>query len=316
MLARLLSIGRSFFAAALESLVVLVCLMTLVFLCLRFLPGDPALLVLGEQASPRDVAAMHAKLHLDRSLIAQYTIFLCDLATLDHGDSLRLPGVPAMTRVAKALLPTAGLAVWGTSLGALFGVTTGTLAYGPWFGTKRRFVRPALDVLASIPLLAFAPVVSYVLAVRLRVLPLPGDPDSGSAGLLFASGLLAIPLGAQVGRATHTALASIAEAPFLRVARAKGAGPLRVWFRHGLLAVMPPILTIVAAQAGALFGGAVVLEKLFERRGLGSLILESYASRDLPVLESAVFASGAIFVVVQSIAAALSSWVDPRGAKS
>jgi len=95
--------------------------------------------------------------------------------------------------------------------------------------------------------------------VRARVVPLPGDPDAGAGGLLFASGLLAVPLAAHVGRVTRAALAEVAGAPFLTVAGAKGARPLRVWVVHALPAVVGPIVTVVATQLGALLGGAVVL---------------------------------------------------------
>jgi peptide/nickel transport system permease protein len=157
-----------------------------------------------------------------------------------------------------------------------------------------------------------APVVTWVLAVRARVVPLPGDPDAGLGGLAFASALLAVPLAAHVGRIARASLAEIARMPFLLVASAKGARPARVWGLHALPAVAGPIITVVASQLGALLGGAVVLERMFERRGLGTLILEAYASRDLPVLEGAVVAAGFLFVVAQAIGSALHAIIDPR----
>ena len=96
------------------------------------------------------------------------------------------------------------------------------------------------------------------------------------------------------------------------MAEAKGATTARVWLVHALPVASGPILTVIATQLGALLGGAVVLERLFERWGLGTLILEAYASRDLPVLEGAVVASGAIFVLVQTLAVALHATVDAR----
>ena len=127
-----------------------------------------------------------------------------------------------------------------------------------------------------------------------------------------ASGLLAIPLAAQVGRVALAALLDVARGPFLSVARAKGGSLARVWFLHALPATAGPIVTVIATQLGALLGGAVVLERLFERAGLGTLILESYASRDLPVLEAAVIAAGALFVLAQGLAAGLHAAIDPR----
>src|SRR6185312_6255054 len=152
------------------------------------------------------------------------------LATLDFGDSFRRPGTSAMQRVAEALGPTARLAALAVGIGAASGVAAAVLASGPWLSPRgRAWVERVLVVLAAAPLVAFAPVVTWALAVRLRVAPLPGDPDAGAAGLAFAAGLLAVPLAAHVGRVARVALADVARAPFLVVASAKGGTPLRVW---------------------------------------------------------------------------------------
>jgi len=299
-------------ARSLEALIVLWALASLVFLAMRTLPGDPAALILGDQASRAELDALRAKLLFDRPLHVQYAHFSASLATLDFGESLRRPGVAAAARVTEALGPTAELAALGVGLGALGGIAAAVLASGPWLGRRRVWIGRGLVVVAASPLLAIAPLLTYVLAARWRVVPLPGDPDAGLAGLLFASALLAIPLSAHVGRITSASLASLAGAPFLAVARAKGGTYLRVWAVHALPAVIGPTVMVVATQLGALLGGAVVLERLFERAGLGTLILEAYATRDLPVLESAVIAAGGIFVAAQGLAAAVHALVDPR----
>jgi peptide/nickel transport system permease protein len=296
-----------------EALAVVWLLASLVFFALRLLPGDPAALVLGEDASPAELARIRASLHLDQPLAAQYAGFLRGLATLDLGESLRRPGTKAMARVLAALAPTSALAAVAVAIGAVLGVGAALFAEGPWLGARgRRSVERALVLTSAVPLLAFAPLLTYALAARLRIVPLPGDPDAGAAGLLFAAGLLSIPLAAHVGRVGRAALADIGGAPFLRVARAKGATLARVWLWHALPVASGPIVTVIATQLGALLGGAVVLERLFERAGLGTLILESYASRDLPVLEGAVVAAGALFVVSQGIAAGAHAAIDPR----
>jgi len=100
---------------------------------------------------------------------------------------------------------------------------------------------------------------------------------------------------------------------YLDVARAKGGSPFRVWCVHALPVASGPIAVVVATQLGALLGGAVVLERLFERPGLGTLMLNAYAARDLPVLEAAVVAAGALFVLAQGVASGISAFVDPRG---
>ncbi|MBS2017183.1 MAG: ABC transporter permease [Deltaproteobacteria bacterium] len=295
-----------------EAALVVLALATLVFLALRILPGDPAALVLGDQASEVDRAALRAKLHLDEPMPVQYARFVRGLFTLDLGESIRRPGVAAMARVAEALGPTASLAALAVMLGAIAGIGAAIAGAGPWLGARRVWIDRVATALAATPLLAFAPVLTYGLAARLRIVPLPGDPEAGFAGLLFASGLLSIPLAAHVARVSRAALADVGRAQFLGVARAKGGSHARVYWLHALPAAFGPIVTVIGTQLGALLGGAVVLERLFERRGLGTLILEAYASRDLPVLEAAVVFSGALFVLAQQLAAAAHAAVDPR----
>ncbi|HEY8039288.1 MAG TPA: ABC transporter permease [Polyangiaceae bacterium] len=306
-------IARALLARATESLLVVVALASLVFFALRLLPGDPARLVLGDEAGPAELARVRAALHLDEPLLTQYARFLRGLATFDLGDSFRRPGVHAMARVGDALIPTSELAAVAVALGAAAGVTAAVAASGPWLPLRARaWVERVLVGLAAAPLVAFAPVVTWALAARARLVPLPGDPDSGAAGLVFASALLAIPLAAHVGRIARAALAEVARAPFLSVASAKGAAPWRVWLVHALPTVVGPIVTVVATQLGALLGGAVVLERMFERWGLGTLILEAYAARDLPVLEGAVVAAGLLFVGAQALGSAAHAAIDPR----
>jgi len=300
-------------ARALEALAVVAALASLVFFALRLLPGDPARLVLGDEASAADLARVRSALHLDEPLFTQYGRFLRGLCTLDLGDSFRRPGTSAMAQVGHALVPTSELALVAVALGALSGVAAAILASGPWLSLRgRRGIEQGLVAVAAAPLVAFAPLLTWALAARLRLVPLPGDPDAGLPGLLFAGALLAIPLGAHVGRIARASLAEVARAPFLSVASAKGGSPLRVWCLHALPPVVGPIVTVAATQLGALLGGAVVLERMFERRGLGTLILEAYSTRDLPVLEGAVVASGLLFVAAQALGTLVHLAVDPR----
>jgi len=303
-----LALGRTF-----ESLAVVGALASLVFFALRLLPGDPARLILGDEASEGDLARVRRTLHLDEPLLAQYARFLRGLGTADLGDSFRRPGTRAMARVGEALVPTAELAAVAIAIGAAAGLLAAVAASGPWLSPRGRvWIERGLVGVAAAPLVAFAPVITWALAARARIVPLPGDPDAGFGGLLFAGVLLALPLGAHVGRIARQALAEVAEAPFLRVAAAKGAGPARVWWLHALPAVVGPVVTVVATQLGALLGGAVVIERMFERRGLGTLILEAYASRDLPVLEGAVVAAGLLFVAAQALGTVIEVAIDPR----
>jgi peptide/nickel transport system permease protein len=304
----LVAFGKS----ALECALVLLILATAVFLALRLLPGDPAALVLGDESTAAEREELRHKLGLDAPLWLQYAHFLRGLAAFDFGESIRRPGAAAGARVLASLGPTAELAACAVLFGAIFGVACALLSAGPWLGERRRWVDRALVAIAATPLLAVAPTITFALAIRVRLLPLPGDPDAGLAGLLFAGGLLGLPLGAHTGRIGAAALEDLRGKPFLRVAQAKGMTHAGVWLKHALPCVTGPIVTVLGTQLGALLGGAVVIERLFERRGLGTLMIEAYFTRDLPVLEASIVAGGLLFVVTQALAGALHAAVDPR----
>lgn len=302
------ALSRSFGAA-----LVLLALASLVFLSLRVLPGDPTALILGDEAPEAARALLRARLGLDRPLVVQYVHFVFGLATGDLGQSLSRPGVSAFSEVERALTPTAVLSATSVALGACSGIGLALLSVGPWFGERREWVHRLVLFVAATPLVAFAPILTFFLAVRARLVPLPGDPESGVAGLVFAAALLAVPLSAQVARVGRAALLDQARAKYLDVARAKGASAVRVWLVHALPVASAPIAVVIATQLGALLGGAVVLERLFERPGLGTLMLSAYAARDIPVLEAAVVAAGFCFVIAQGAAAAVATTIDPRG---
>ena len=299
--------------AAFGACVVLGVFATLVFFALRLLPGDPTSLILGDEATALERANLARKLGFDVPLPMQYARFLGGLLRLDLGASLAHPGRSAFSCVVTALKNTSMLAFVSVSLGAIGGIAAALLAVGPWLGRHRHRVHSAILVVAATPLLAFAPLATWIFAVRLAWTPLPGDPDNGVWGLVFAGVLLSLPLGAQVARIARASLLEQERALFLTVARAKGASAIRVWGLHALPVAAGPILVVVATQLGALLGGAVVLERFFERPGLGSLMLEAYASRDFPVLEASIIAAGLLFVLVQVVAATLASMLDPRG---
>jgi ABC-type dipeptide/oligopeptide/nickel transport system permease component len=284
----------------------------LTFLALRLLPGDPAELILGDQATPAARALLRAKLHLDEPMGRQALGFLRGLLHGRLGPSLRRPDRDAMALVLDALPTTAALAGVAVTLGGAFGVA---LALGAVATTRKWIKRScvwALRLGSAVPLLAFAPSATWLLALRLRWVPLPADPDAGVRGLLYAAALLSLPLSAAVGRVAAAALAQAKAAPFLQVARAKGLDDARVWVLHALPNCAGPVITVLSAQLGALLGGAIVLERLLERRGLGTVVSDALATRDLPVIEASVVASATLFVLAQLLGTWLHGRVDPR----
>ncbi len=295
-----------------SGLVVVLVVATVVFFAFRLLPGDPTLVVLGEQASAAERAALRTRLHLDDPLLSQYLRFLAGLVRGQAGASLRTPSRDALAVVVESLPDTARLAGVSVGFGAFVGVAAGLASVASTRRFVRRLAERGIVLAASVPLLAFAPVVTWALAVRLRWVPLPADPEAGFRGLLFAGALLGLPLGAAVGRMTRATLLEARESPFLRVARAKGRSRAALWLVHALPTCAGPLVTVLAAQLGALLGGAVVLERLLERRGLGTVLVDALAARDLPVLQACVLVSATFFVVVQALGVQLHAAIDPR----
>lgn len=296
----------------LGALATLFLLASLVFVATRVLPGDVTPIVLGEEASPADRARLRDRLHLDEPRLVQYARFARGVVSLEWGTSLRRPSESCLARVREASKPTAALAFTAVALGAVLGLSLAVLATVKRSASLRRL----LDLVAATPLLAFAPVATWLFAWKLRAVPLPGDPEAGAGGLFFAAGLLALPLAAHLARLTVALLEPLREGNALRLVRAKGAGELRVWLVHALPQVASTVVVIVGAQLGALLGGAVVLERLFERPGLGLLALEAWQARDLPMLEAAVLGSGVLFVATQVAAGLVASLVDVRSQES
>ena len=290
-------------------------LASLVFFALRLLPGDPARLVLGDDATAAELARVRGALHLDEPLWAQYARFLRGLASLDLGESLRRPGTRAMALVAEALGPTAQLAVVGVAAGAVAGVALAVAA------RAARGCRPRGGAGSSAAWSAGGDAarsrsrrsLTWALAARARRRAAAGRSRRRARRACSSRARCSRCRSPRTwGGSRARRWPSSARAPFLVVASAKGAAPLRVWVVHALTAVAGPITTVVATQLGALLGGAVVLERMFERRGLGTLILEAYATRDLPVLEGAVVACGLLFVAAQGLGSAAHAALDPR----
>jgi len=150
-----------------------------------------------------------------------------------------------------------------------------------------------------------------VFGVWLRVLPLPGD-DAGLASLVLPAVTLGAALSAVLTRQMRAALLEVLAEPYLRAARARGLSELRLVVHHALRNAMLPVLTVAGAQLGALLGGAVVAEKIFERRGIGSLFLEAFFERDIPVVQGCALVIAVFYVAVNLGVDLLYGVIDPR----
>lgn len=309
---------RSFLLKRLPSgLLVLALASFLVFLILRLIPGDPATTLAGPDAGPDTVAAVRARLGLDRPLLGQYTAWLGGLLTGELGPSYAIGG-----QVADLIADGAGATVELT-VGALLLVVALAVPLGVLGATARsRAVSAAVRALTT-GVLAVPPFVTGVLlvllfAVTLRLLPPGGhesllaQPDLGLQYLLMPALCLALPSAAVLARYLSDSLERALAEDYVRTATALGVSRRRIVWRHALPNALPPAVTVLGLQAGQLLGGAVLVEAIFAWPGLGGLVEVAVVRRDYPVVQDLLLLLVAVYVAVQLLTDLVYVWLDPR----
>ncbi len=285
---------------------------SLVFVLIRAVPGDPVDAMLGDQASPEDRAAVRHLLHLDEPLAAQYLRFLGDVLDGTLGRSFRAPDTSVRALIEDAFPPTLELAAWALLVAWLLAIPLGVLAAarsGTWIDRTASFF--ALTGLA-LPTIWLGPLLVLLFGVELRWLPLPGDDPDSPGALVLPAITVGFALAAGLTRQTRAAMLEVLSMPYVAAARARGVTRPRVFFQHALRNALAPVLTLGAAQLGALLSGAVIAEKIFERPGLGTLFLEGFFARDIPVVQGVVLLVGVLYVLVNVALDFAYAVVDPR----
>lgn len=285
---------------------------TLVFLLVRLVPGDPVDAILGDQASPEERAALRESLHLDAPLPVQYGHFVGDVLDGSLGHSFRNPARSVGSLIGEVLPATAALAL--AALALAFGIA---LPLGVIAAARRG---QGADALAStvavlglaIPNIWLGPLLILAFAVELRWLPLPGDDAHGALGLLLPAVTLGTALAAILTRQTRASMLEVYQEQYVLAARARGLSEWHVAIKHVLRNALLPVLTIGAAQLGALLSGAVVTEKVFERAGLGQLFLDAFFARDMPVVQGCVLVVAVSYVLLNIAVDLLYVVADPR----
>ncbi|MFD7296270.1 ABC transporter permease [Streptomyces sp. NPDC059897] len=300
-----------------SALLVLLLASFLIFAILRLVPGDPAEVLAGPDASPASVAAIRNQLGLDDPLFTQYAAWIGDLLRGDPGPSYATGG-EVSDLIGDGLGATVEL-----TLGALFFTVLLALLFGVLGATSRRGpVRAAVRALTTAAL-AVPPFVTGVLlvlvfAVGLRVLPAGGRiglfeaPDLELQYLLLPALCLALPSAAVLGRYLGDGLERALAEDYVRTATAAGVAPRRLLWRHALPNALPPVVTLLGMQIGHLLGGAVLVEAIFAWPGLGQLAEQALTRRDYPVVQDLLLLLVAVFVLVQLLTDLLYALLDPR----
>jgi len=280
-----------------------------VFVLIRAVPGDPAVIMLGEQATSEDLGRLRSVMRLDRPLYEQYMAFLGQLLAGDLGMSIRFQR-PAGELVKDRLGATAALAGAGLGLACLIGVPIGVLGAVRAGSLTDRAVRVAALLSQAIPGFWLGLVLITIFAVQLRVLPASGGGDFSHLilpALTLASFLLGLTI-----RLTRASILDVLKQDFIRTARSKGLAERVIAFRHALRNALIPVVTVLGLQVGTLLGGAVITEAVFAWPGIGNLAVLAIYQRDYPVVQAVVLLSAVVFVVTNILVDLLCTWIDPR----
>lgn len=289
----------------------------LVFLLLRLSPGDPAGMMLGDQATPEQIAALRTQLGLDQPIWTQFIIWLKDILTLNLGDSIFFRK-PVMEVIPPYAAVTIQLAAVGLVLAIVFGVTLGTISAMKRNRPVDRMVVTSAVLGISLPEFWFALLLIFLFAVTLRWFPVAGY-NPPSAGLIaFASTIFlpALALGirqsALMTRMMRSSMLDVLNEPYITTARAQGLPESKVIGQYAMRTASIPVVTVAGLSAGYMLGGAVAIEIIFALPGLGRMLVEAVGRRDYPLVEGGVLTISLVLAVLNLAIDIIYAWLDPR----
>jgi peptide/nickel transport system permease protein len=300
-----------------EVLLVTIASSIIAFLLPRLAPGDPAITVAGSDATPEQLAAVREQMGLNKPILQQYFDWVGGVLHGNFGDSFIMHR-PVGTVVAARMESTLELAVLATILMLSIGFTLGIFA-----GMERsRWARSLLDVLTTV-LLATPPfltglILILLLGIAFPILPVSGevgllkDPLRGLQFLILPSLALALPQAAVIARLLSTAMQNTRAEDFIDLARAKGVPQGLITRRHILRNSLGTAIIAAGLRIGDLLAGAIVMEAIFARNGLGSLAVYSIQSRDYNILQMLILAAVLIAVAIQLLSEIVLAALDPR----
>lgn len=297
------------------ALVVLWLVATAIFVGVRLIPGDPAEAIMGgpgSQASAEALAAARAEYGLDQPLAVQYLLFLGKLVRLDFGVSYALKD-PVVKVMGEVLPKTIALALLALLLAWLLALLFAALAMratrlGQVVGNIVEIVAAAVPHfwLGAVLIMLFSSMLGW----------LPAVDNGTAAGLLLPVLTLALPLAGFLTQLMRDSLSSALSSQFALAARARGESRVQVFWRHGLRHAALPALSLTGWAFSSLLSGAVVVEAVFARPGLGRALLSAVLSRDIPLVTGIALFSAASYIAVMALAEAVERAINPAGAEA
>jgi peptide/nickel transport system permease protein len=281
----------------------------IVFSILKFIPGDPARIVAGLDASPEDVENVRRDLGLDQPLYVQYARFVGNALVGDFGKSIRSKK-PVIDEIANTMPATLQLAFISMTiavvLGSALGIVAATRQYSIWDTVS--MVLALLGI--SIPIFWLGLMLILVFAVQLGWLPAQGR--GGPENLILPAITLGAASAGIIARMMRSSMLEVLRQDYVRTGRAKGLGEHVVVLRHALKNALIPAITVIGLQFGYLLGGAVITETVFAWPGMGRLVVEGIKFRDFPVVQATILLLALMFSVVNLLVDLLYAYIDPR----
>lgn len=307
---------RNLLVRLLDTIPTLFLVLTLVFVAMRILPGDPAVAVLGDAATPGQLEIYRERMGLNVPIWQQYINFIVGAVTFDLGQSYQT-GMPVLQMIGRALPYTIDLTVAAMIIGAALGIPMGVLAATRRNKAPDTGVRIFSLVGYAIPDFYLAALLLIVFALNLHWFPLNGggDPTNFASRVnhvFLPAVTLALVKAAFLARLTRTSVLEIFGKDYIRTARAKGASETRVTYRHGLRNAMLPIATGLGLSTLATLSGSVAVELVFNRPGIGRLLIEAIQQRDYPVIQGGVLVFAVFVVLINLLMDLLYVLIDPR----
>ncbi|MCC6306781.1 MAG: ABC transporter permease [Rhodobacteraceae bacterium] len=297
---------------------VLIAVSIIVFVTFRLVPGDVVSQQLSEAGAvtPELLAQKRAQLGLDQPILVQFTRWAGAVLAGDFGTSL-WSARPVFDLIGAAVVPTMQLAVVAILIGLVLGLASGVTS-ALWRGTPGDLGLRVVSTLAlAIPQLWLGLLTLTGLAAVGYFIPLPyrtflSDPVVNLQQVIFPAVALSLGVAAALSRLTRSAMLEVAEADFMRAARARGVSSATLYLGHGLKNALIPVITLLGTQFGHLLSGTVIIERIFNIPGLGNLLFEAVASRDYTVVQAAVITYGLITIIVNLLVDLSYGVVDPR----
>ena len=296
---------------------VLILIALFAFTVLRLAPGDPALMIAGEDASPEMVAQIRSDLGLDGPFVPQFLSWGWAVLQGDFGLSL-FPRQPVIEMIGQRLVPTFLLMTLTLAISVALGILLGVI--GGWRQNKPtdRLIMVAMVLFFSIPSFVMGYLLTWVLGLQLKWLPVQGFAalDQGVLtslrSLLMPALALSAVYVAVISRITRSSILENLRQDFVRTARAKGVAERTVLFRHALKNSAVPIVTVIGSGIGVLMSGSVIIENVFAIPGLGRLTVDAVLRHDYPVIQGVILLFGLMYVLVNLAVDLAYTAFDPR----